>query len=131
MTDEKKRVMIVDMYDRIVRIVSHDFSEDERAIIESPHLGTVQDGGKAFYCEESRYLLSLFLSNYYSTENLDRWNEFKNFLESRLANELNHKKEGQHTTEIISKHWADSWFLNFMKDEERYCEYVIEKEIEE
>lgn len=115
---EKKRIAIVSMYNNFVKWVMFHMSDTEETIIELPDLGTVVDGGKAYYSAELRYLISMLLTEYYSTENLNKWDEFKLLLTSKLENELDYNRDGYRTTSIISKNWATRWFLECMGREE-------------
>lgn len=100
------RFKIISAYSNLINRISCEIASEEQIIIESPTLGTVRDGGKGYCCEELRKLLAKLVAEYYSTENLDRWNEFKWMLQGRLQDELDHKKPGCNTTEIIAKGWA-------------------------
>ena len=118
MNSEEKRLIIVDMYNSLVQWVMNNMSYREGVIIEAPYLETVEDGSKAYFSAELRYLISMLLTEYYSTENLDKWNEFKSLLMSKLKNELDISLDDHHTTSVISKRWATSWFLRCMESEE-------------
>ena len=114
MANEKYSNFIISAYRNLIDNTIADMSRTERTIIDSPNIGTVRDGGKAIYSAELRNLLSILLTTYYSTENLDKWNELKLKLENMLKDELNYETEGKYTTEIISKNWATNAFLKYM-----------------
>lgn len=117
----KYRIKIIETYRHLIDSVMANMSSEERAIIERPNIGTVRDGGKGFYANECRKLLSTLLDKYYSTDNLDKWNEFRELLKTRLENELNYEYEEKHTTEIISRNWATNGFIKYM----RYAESIV------
>ena len=114
MANEKYSNSIISAYRNLIDNTISDMSRTERTIIDSPNIGTVRDGGKAIYSAELRNLLSILLTTYYSTENLDKWNELKLKLENMLKDELNYETEGKYTTEIISKNWTTNAFLKYM-----------------
>lgn len=117
----KYRIKIIETYRHLIDFVMADMSSEERAIIKCPNIGTVRDGGKGFYANECRKLLSTLLDKYYSTDNLDKWNEYKLLLQERLKTELNYDIEGQYTTEIIMRNWSVKSFLKHM----RYAETIV------
>lgn len=100
------RFKIIGAYNNLIDRTTAEMACEEHVIIERPNLGTVRDGGKGYYCKELRNLLATLLTRYYSTENLDAWKEFKWMLQGRLSDELDTKKPGRNTTEIIAKGWA-------------------------
>ena len=114
MANEKYSNSIISAYRNLIDNTISDMSRTEQTIIDSPNIGTVRDGGKAIYSAELRNLLSILLTTYYSTENLDKWNELKLKLENMLKDELNYETEGKYTTEIISKNWTTNAFLKYM-----------------
>ncbi len=102
----KFRFKIIGAYNNLIEKITTEMAHEEHIIIEKPDMGTVRDGGKGYFCEELRKLLAKLVTEYYSTENLDKWNEFKWMLQGRLQDELDHEKPGCNTTEIIAKGWA-------------------------
>lgn len=72
---------IISAYHHLTDGVMSDVSSTEKTIRNNPNAGMVRDGGKAVYSAELRNLLSMLLTIYYSTENLDKWNELKSKLE--------------------------------------------------
>lgn len=122
MDTEKFRIAIVRAYSNLISNIMSDMSNNERIIIESPDIGTVKNGSKAYHAEECRQLLSLLLTQYYSTKNLSKWNEFKDLLQHRLDTDLNYELNGR-TTERIAKNWATNAVLKYM----RYAESEVTK----
>ena len=88
MANEKYSNSIISAYRNLIDNTIADMSRTERTIIDSPNIGTVRDGGKAIYSAELRNLLSILLTTYYSTANLDKWNELKLKLENKTFNYL-------------------------------------------
>lgn len=117
----KYKIKIIEAYRHLLDSVMANMSSEERTIIESPNLGTVRDGGKTFFADECRKLISVLLSEYYSTDSLNKWNEYKLLLQKRLETELNYEIEENHTTEIIARNWAVNGFLKYMS----YAETIV------
>ena len=93
--DNKGRCNIIDGYKRLFDKIIADFSSEERIIIEHPGIGTVRDGGKRFYADECKRMLSELATKYYSTESVDKLTEYKSVLKLRLENEYNYENEKQ------------------------------------
>lgn len=126
MENKKYRKSIIDAYSNLVSNTMADMSSVEEIIIESPNIRTVQDGSKAIYANECRRLIALLLNKYYFTENLNKWNEFKELLKLRIENELNYDEKGV-TIERVYKNWATNAVLKNMN----YAESELCEEIEE
>lgn len=114
------RLRIVKVYELLLERLIDEASFDERISIRSPYLGTVQDGSVAYRSDECRKLIILVLSEYYSTENLDKWNDFKEMLQLRIENnELNYKADGNHIVEILNRNMVAKSVIEFMEYLER------------
>lgn len=113
------RFKIIGAYNNLIDRITAEMACEEQTIIENPDMGTVRDGGKGYFCEELRKLLAKLVTEYYSTENLNKWKEFKWMLQDRLSDELDYKKPGRNTTEIIAKGWAVNSVLKSIDHIER------------
>lgn len=77
------RLRIVNAYKDLINVMIQNMSECEMQIIEQSD--EEKEYYKEKYAKETRAILAEFIPNYYSTENFDKWNEFRSILEDRVA----------------------------------------------
>lgn len=125
--DNKMKFIIIEGYNALINNIMAEISSEERIIIERPNIGTVRDGGKRFFADECKRMLVEIISDYYSTDNLDKVKKYQLVLRSRLDNEYNLENipMSDRTTEQISKNWATHSVIRKLNYMEKMCNNSI------